>query len=212
MTINGLTAEQLAVLFTTRGPNVAWFVGAGASAAAGIPTGYDMILDFKTRLFCSATRLPRREVDPGDPLWRDRITTFLDGTNGLPAADDPSEYAVAFEVVYPDAADRRRYIEAAIQKGTPSFGHRVIGSLIANGRLPAIFTTNFDPLVENSAVVANDLLDAGSRSLPTVSALDNAERAERCVRDSSWPLVVKLHGDYQSDFLKNTTAELAEQD
>ena len=38
--------------FWLRPSGFAWLLGAGASASAGIPTGYDMITDFKKQLFC----------------------------------------------------------------------------------------------------------------------------------------------------------------
>ena len=34
----------------------------------------------------------------------------------------------------------------------------------------------------------------------------------RCLNESDWPLVAKLHGDYQSIAIKNTGSELEEQD
>ncbi|WP_281407782.1 hypothetical protein [Mesorhizobium sp. M2E.F.Ca.ET.209.01.1.1] len=40
---------------------MAWFLGAGASAASGIPTGYAMIRDFKAQIFCRETNLSKRE-------------------------------------------------------------------------------------------------------------------------------------------------------
>ena len=67
------------------GARLAWFLGAGTSAAAGIPTGYDMILDFKTRLFSRRRASRGREVDPSDPLWRERIEDYFDGAQGCPA-------------------------------------------------------------------------------------------------------------------------------
>ena len=45
-----------------------------------------------------------------------------------------------------------------------------------------------------------------------MAALDSVERARRCVNESAWPLLVKLHGDYQSTRLMNTTPELQAQD
>jgi len=50
------------------------------------------------------------------------------------------------------------------------------------------------------------------RAVMTVAAIDNADRVERCLRESSWPFLAKLHGDFQSVELKNTTKELKEQD
>lgn len=207
-----VSIEEFALRFAARASGLAWLAGAGTSAAAGIPTGCDMIADFKARLFAGAAKVPRSDIDVGDPLWRERITSYFDGSHGLPPADDPSEYALLFQRVYPDPADRRAYIDAAVRRGSPSFGHRVLASLIAARLAPCLFTTNFDPMIERAAVVADELLPAAERAHLTVAALDTNERAERCLRESDWPLLVKLHGDYQSEQLKNTTAELASQD
>ena len=207
-----MDGPQFARLFDLRGPHIGWFLGAGASAASNIPTGYDMIVDFKAGLFCKAVRLSRREIDPGDPLWAERIDTYFDGQHGFPPSGSPDEYASAFEAVYPEPADRRAYIERAVQRGVPAFAHRVLASLISSGRVPCLFTTNFDDLVERSATIADDLLPVEHQHRLTIAALDSADRAERSLRDSSWPLLVQLHGDYRSEQLKNTREELREQD
>lgn len=207
-----MDGPQFARLFDLRGTQLAWFLGAGASAASNIPTGYDMIVDFKARLFCEAIHLSRREIDPGDPLWAERIDSYFDSQHGLPPSGSPEEYAAAFEAVYPGPADRRAYVERAVQRGIPAFAHRVLASLVGNGRVPCLFTTNFDDLVERSATVANDLLPVEQQHRLTIAALDSADRAERCLRESRWPLLVQLHGDYRSEQLKNSRVELREQD
>lgn len=191
---------------------MAWFLGAGASAASGIPTGYSMIRDFKAQIFCRENNLSKREIDTGDHVWIDRIDAFFRQTSLLPPDGDPTEYAAAFEAVYPQPRHRRQYIDDAISKGTPSFGHRVLGSLIAARKVDCVFTTNFDPLVEESAVTANALLPTADQARPTVAAIDSGERAMRRLNESDWPLVAKLHGDYQSIAIKNTGAELERQD
>jgi len=195
-----------------RAGQLAWFLGAGASAAANVPTGMDMILDFKSRLFCADTKIPRREIDISDPLWEARIISYFDGSRGLPPAGDPDEYAAAFEAAYPDARDRRSYVADAAKRGTPSYAHRVLAALITTGYARCLFTTNFDQLVERSTVITDELHPPELRAHLTVGALDSVERAERCLRDGSWPLLVKLHGDYQSERLKNTSQELRTQD
>ena len=171
-----------------------------------------MIADFKKRLFCADTGIPRQEVDISDPLWQERISTYFDGARGFPPAEDPGEYATAFEAAYPEAPDRRSYIENAVKKGAPSFGHRVLASLISGGLIRCLFTTNFDPLVERATAVTDDLLPPDRQAHLAVSALDSVERGERCLREDAWPLLVKLHGDYQSEHLKNTAQELQTQD
>lgn len=191
---------------------MAWFLGAGASAASGIPTGYAMIRDFKAQIFCRENNLSRREIDTADPMWVERIDGYFRRTSLLPPDGDPTEYAAAFEAVYPQARHRRQYIADAIAKGTPSFGHKVLGSLIAARKVDCVFTTNFDPLLENSALSASTALPHEDQVRPNVAALDSAERAQRCLDESDWPLVAKLHGDYQSTAIKNTGSELETQD
>jgi hypothetical protein len=207
-TING---QQFATKFALRSNKYAWFLGAGASAGGGIPTGYDMIRDFKIKLFCQKNKLPRREVDPADPLWVARIDDFFKLHNILPPVGDPSEYARAFEAVYPDPADRRAYIDTQVKAGRPSFAHRVLACLLTTNNTPCVFTTNFDALVETATTVAGQLLDASEGKTLTVAAIDNSERASRCLRESDWPLLAKIHGDFQSIELKNTGDELASQ-
>tara|TARA_R110002051_G_scaffold140454_6_gene213415 strand:+ start:40568 stop:42304 length:1737 start_codon:yes stop_codon:yes gene_type:complete len=171
-----------------------------------------MILDFKKRLFCQLSSISPREVDANDPLWQQRIDLFFNTRSDLPPPNDPTEYAKAFEAVYPTAEDRRIYIEQAVTQGTPSFPHRVLAALLTTGRIPCIFTTNFDHLVETATTVTDQLVQASERAHLTTAAIDNAERAERCLRESRWPFLAKLHGDYQSVELKNTAGELKEQD
>ncbi|MGY2990279.1 SIR2 family protein [Bradyrhizobium sp. USDA 4508] len=191
---------------------MAWFLGAGASAASGIPTGYAMIRDFKAQIFCRENNLSKREIDTGDQVWIDRIDEFFRRTSILPPDGDPTEYAAAFEAVYPQPRHRRQYIDDAISKGTPCFGHKVLGCLLAARKIDCVFTTNFDPLIEESALSANSLLPAAEQTRPTVAAIDSGERAMRCLNESDWPLVAKLHGDYQSVAIKNTGSELEKQD
>ncbi|ADG10181.1 SIR2 family protein [Caulobacter segnis] len=191
---------------------MAWFLGAGASAASGIPTGYAMIRDFKAQIFCRENKLAQREIDTADPIWIERIDGYFRRTALLPPDGDPTEYAAAFEAVYPNPKHRRQYIADAIAKGVPCFGHKVLGSLIAARKVDCVFTTNFDPLVENAALSASNALPHKDQVQPNVAAIDSADRAQRCLEESDWPLIAKLHGDYQSTSIKNTGAELEVQD
>ncbi len=207
-----VTGSQFASSYCLRPEQFSWFLGAGASASAGIPTGYSMILDFKKRLFCQLSSISLRDVDSNDPLWQQRMDLFFSSRSELPPPNDPTEYAKAFEAVYPTQEERRIYIENAVKKGTISFPHRVLAAMLTNRRIPCIFTTNFDHLVEDATTLTDQMVDPGERANLTTAAIDNAARAELCLRESRWPLLAKLHGDFQSLELKNTADELMEQD
>jgi len=207
-----ISGRAFAERFALNPLGFAWLLGARASATAGIPTGYQMIQEFRTRLFASETGISLREIDSADPVWQSRIDLHHERQGILPAKGDSSEYSRAFETLYPTPDDRRLFIRNQVSKGTPSLGHKVLGSSLGARKTPCVFTTNFDSLIESAATIASQLLPAGQRAAPTLAAIDNAARAETCLRESEWPLIVKLHGDYQSVELKNTDGELAQQD
>lgn len=211
-TVPVMTAGEFASALALRPHLFAWFLGAGASAAAGIPTGYAMIRDFKTRIYCRETGYSPREVDAADPLWIRRIDDFFRKSSILPPNGDSTEYSTAFEAVYPNEKHRRQYIDDKISQGTPSFAHRALAALMSSKQLSCVFTTNFDSLLETSSTLTDQLLPPIERAMPTLAALDSADRALRCVAESDWPLIAKLHGDYQSVNIKNTGSELEQQD
>lgn len=207
-----MSSREFATAFALRPNLVAWFLGAGASAASGIPTGYAMIRDFKAEIFSRHNDISKREIDSGDQVWIDRMDQFFRRTSLLPPDGDPTEYAAAFEAAYPQQRHRRQYIDDAIKNGIPCYGHKVLGALMAARKVDCVFTTNFDPLVEEAALAANSLLPVTDQKRPTVAAIDSGERAMRCLNEADWPLVAKLHGDYQSVAIKNTGSELEKQD
>ncbi len=98
-------------LYPMRARYLMWFLGAGASASAGVPTASHMIWDFKRTLFCSAQHVSLRTCsDLSSSAVRARLQAHFDGAGGYPSLKAPDEYAYLFEAAYPADADRRRYI------------------------------------------------------------------------------------------------------
>lgn len=102
-----------------------------------------MIREFKKRIFCREAGYSLQEVDSGDQLWIERIDDFFRRNSLLPPDGDPNEYSAAFEAIYPNEKQRRQYIDDAISKGTPCFGHRVLAALMSSKQVSCVFTTNF---------------------------------------------------------------------
>ena len=197
-------------LFPVRSQNLMWFFGAGASAAAGIPTAWDMIWEFKRSIFCSEQGIPiSRCSNLSDDRLRRRIQEYFDSQAGetFPPEDDPREYEVYFEKAWPHESDRRRYIDSAISRAKESFGHLGLSALLRMNRAGVVWTTNFDHLLEDACAKV-----FGTTRNLTQSNLDNPEVAIAAMNESRWPLLVKLHGDFHSDRLKNIKPELESQD
>jgi hypothetical protein len=194
--------------YQMRAGNIMWFLGAGASRAAGIKTAGDMIWDFKQNLYRSHKKLPPNAItDPGDPVVQRKLQKYFDDLPDFPGGGAADEYARFFEATYPNAKDRRAYLDRLIKLGKPSYGHLALALLMREGCCRVVWTTNFDKVVEDAAAkiygTTNDLVVADLGEPKKVSDALDARR---------FPIYGKLHGDYHSVALKNTTDELRAQD
>lgn len=185
-----------------------WLLGAGASRSAGIKTAGDMIWDFKQRLYRSQKKLPPSAItDIGEVVVQRKLQAHFDTIGTLPAAGSESEYSAYFEATYPSAKDRRAYLDELLSRGKPSFGHLALALLMSEKLCNIVWTTNFDRTVEDAAVQI-----LGSTGRLVAADLGEPEKFRRAHDEGRWPLYGKLHGDYHSEALKNTDAELRAQD
>lgn len=203
----GIDLPAFARLYELRAPRIGWLLGAGASSAAGVATASQATWDWKARIYATEKRIQYASLDLADPLVRDRIQRFFDLERGNPPRDAESEYSFYFERAYPRAEDRRRYLDHLIADAHPSFGHLGLAALMMLGKLGVVWTTNFDRLVEDAAAQVMKT----TRKL-TTSTTGDPSISLQALRDERFPLLVKLHGDFQSEQLKNTAAELQSQD
>jgi hypothetical protein len=131
--------------FALRAANLMWYLGAGASASAGIPTALDMVWEFKQLLFVSQRRVALQTVaDLSNPAIRAQVQAHIDAAGTLPAADPPEEYARLFEAACPAESDRRAFLDAKLTCAKPSYGHRALAALMRAQRTLLVWTTNFD--------------------------------------------------------------------
>jgi len=201
-------ADDFARRFSLRASNLMWLLGAGASASAGIPTAGQMIWEFKQQLFISQRRVsPHSVSDLGSSAIRAQLQAHIDSLKRLPTLNALDEYAALFEAVYPAEADRRAFLDAKMAGAQPSFGHLALASLMHGKRARIVWTTNFDPLLANACALVY-----GSTGPLTTVSLDAPDLAKQSISNERWPIEVKLHGDFRSRRLKNTSDELRHQD
>lgn len=194
--------------FSLRAHNLMWLLGAGASASAGIPTAGDMIWEFKQQLFISQRRVsPQAVADLSSPGVRTQLQAHIDSAGTYPPADDPEEYATLFESVYPVEMDRRTYMDSKVTGAKPSYGHLALATLMKEQHTRLVWTTNFDPLLADACAKVY-----GTTGQLTSATLDTPDLAAQCILEGRWPVEVKLHGDFRSRRLKNTSDDLRHQD
>ena len=186
---------------------IGWLLGAGASAAARVPTADHIMMDLLLRMYADAHQLVRQKLSLSEARDRDRIREYYDNRNGMPALSDPSAYSVAFQLALPDAGARRQHLRSLFEGRSPSYGQRILGAFVAAGLSDLVITTNFDDLIEKAVEQAQVTLGDPTRSRLGVADLGNSGQANLALSNSDFPFLFKLHGDFRDRELKNLESD-----
>lgn len=182
--------------------SMSFLLGAGTSVSSGIMSGGQMVWDFKRSIVCTEKNLKTDlYADLSKEQLQKEIQSYFDSKGGFPSLWSPEEYSFYFEKCYPSRRDREYYIRGKVRDIKPSLGYLCLGELIINGKVNLVSTTNFDDLVQAGIHEINSGLSVNTIS----SAMSNSVGFSLT---EGFPNIVKLHGDYLSDKLKNTTEEL----
>lgn len=197
-----LTQEQFIRNFSTMADGeVDFFLGAGASIASGIPTGADLIWEFKRLIYCSECGVSTEKYkDLALPSTRKMLQEYFDHKGDCPQQYATNEYSYYFEQCYCDPLARHRFIEKLVSNREPSIGYLCLAETISRGKIKNVWTTNFDPLLENAIHVLYPKSN--------ILVCSEANRDSVSILNPQYPVIGKLHGDYRYDWLKNTDPEL----
>jgi hypothetical protein len=189
-----------------RPQNFALFLGAGTSATAGLPTATDVLWDMKRRYYRREENQEITHQDLQSEPVRAKIQAYME-SKGFPALWADDEYTAYFEKVFGDDRERQRaYMKGVLaeERATLSAGNRVLGALMAAHLCRAVFTTNFDSIVEKAVA------EVSGKSLAAFH-LEGSHAANAALNNEDYPLYCKLHGDFRYDSIKNLSADLAAQ-
>ena len=187
--------------------HVMWFLGSGASRSSGLPTASDITWDLKRNLYCLEQSQDIARHDWGNKAVQARIQSYMEG-KGHPPLGDPAEYSFYFERTFgTDYAAQQTYLRRALgsDKVSLTIGPRALAGMLAMNRLPMVFTTNFDEILETAfAVVAG-------RNLPSFH-LEGSYAALAALNAGQFPIYAKVHGDFRYQSVKNLSADLLSND
>ncbi len=175
----------------------ALLLGSGVSRSSGIPTGWEIVLNLVRQLAASSGE----HWEPGH-----EVAWYVDTFGAEPAYDTLLDQVTGFKVERSQLL--AGYIEPTAEdltdgKKVPKEAHHAIARLVSAGYIRIIITTNFDQLLEEALRAVN--------IVPRVIA--TAEAVEQALPLVHQPCtIIKVHGDYTSGELKNTTEELAAYD
>jgi len=110
---------------------MSFLLGAGASISSGIPSGGQMVWDFKRSLYCTAKNIRTNNYpDMSKESVQKEIQAYFDAQVGFPPIWTPEEY-----------------IQQKVRDIIPSLGYLCLGELVINVKVDFISTTNFDDLI-----------------------------------------------------------------
>ena len=163
-------------------PSYALLLGSGASVTSGVKTAEDMVRHWRTILY------ERAQADQPFHEWLAVQPWYGEG-----------EYGGLFEIMYATPPQRRIKVERLVEKAQPSWGYAYLANLLEHKYFNVVFTTNFDDLLTEACYRYTD------STRPLVAAHDSAMRNLRV--NSARPKIVKMHGDFLYDSIKNTPSE-----
>lgn len=171
-------------------------LGSGVSRSAGIPTGWEVILDLSRRL----AGLRNEECEPDPAAWFQstfgKAPDYADLLDEL--AKSPTERNQLLRAYFePNAEEREEGLKL------PTRAHKSIARLVKQGVIKVIVTTNFDRLMETALEDVGVVPQVISTPDAAVGALPLAHAA--CT-------IIKVHGDYLDTRIKNAPHELENYD
>jgi len=169
------------------------FCGAGVSKDAGIPTGWDILLETLRHIRAQEDGKSKEYTDKEMEAYYEK--NFKDST-----------YSEIIESLFPSREEQREFLEKLFENKAPGRAHKLIAEWVKAGLIRFIITTNFDSSIEHS------LDDAGLRGKYSVIT-DGAQ----VLRSKPWNLVencriYKVHGTIEQGVIKNTKKDLEKLD
>lgn len=186
---------------------IMWFLGAGSSRSAGMPTATDIIWDLKIKYYCEQERQDIKSHDAHNDQVKARVQSFLNSKD-YPEIWSAEEYSFYFELLFGhDYSAQRKYLSEQLSNSKISLniGHKILAALLDLGKCKAIYSTNFDEVIEQAyAHITN-------KSLSTYH-LEGSYAALDALNNEQFPFYAKIHGDFKYQSLKNLAKDLINND
>lgn len=193
--INNMNSENITLsysLYSNKGV-FALFIGSGISRNAGIPTGWEIIIDHLKQLAALE-----------DPAVTSDFEEWYSNKYGC-----SPDYSDLLELLTSSKSERnnalRRFFEPSEEElinglKQPTKAHRNIAKLVKKGYIKVIVTTNFDRLMENA------LKNEGIEPV-VISNPNHIDNVQPIVHNKI--TLIKMNGDYLDTEFLNLKSELS---
>jgi len=139
-----------------------------------------------------------KKLSENSPSYLENIIKSSDDEKLVENIFDDLLYGFWFETYSENPRERQKLIEYLIDLKEPSGAYLLFSHLIANHKITNVFTTNFDDLIYDSLIRYTEVK-------PKVYS--HNEVAKYINTHSLRPNIIKLHGDFLFENIKNTKPE-----
>lgn len=199
--------EDLIQTYAAQPKRFSWFLGAGASRTAGMPTASDLIWELKFRQYCRRENKNVSSHDWSNQTIRSRVQSYFD-SKSAPENYAASEYSYYFKQEFgDDLSSQQKFIQEQFHpdKIALNIGQRALAAMMTMESANVVFTTNFDYVLETAVASVT------GKSL-TAYHLEGSYAALDALTADQFPIYAKLHGDFRYRSLKNLEQHLRRND
>ncbi|MEX2485001.1 MAG: SIR2 family protein [Brumimicrobium sp.] len=193
--------------YTSNASQMMWFLGAGTSRSANMPTATDLIWDLKLRHYCAEQGEDIKSHDINNNAIKTKVQGYMD-SRGYPKLWSPEEYSFYFELAFGKNYQlQQKYLSDKLSNEHISLniGHRALAGLLGSKKAKVVFTTNFDEVIEKSYAQVT------SQNLQTFN-LEGSYAVLEALNQERFPIYAKIHGDFKYQKIKNLTKDLLDND
>ncbi len=166
------------------------FIGSGVSKDAGVPTGWDILIDTLGKIYS--------QEHNGQTLSYQDIEDWYKNERSLRNLG----YSEILDFMCKGQEQKRQYLNDYFKDKEPGEAHRLIVKMVSMGLIRFIITTNFDTLLER-ALDAEGFHDKYSvlSTEDHIKSSDTWDKVEVC-------RIYKIHGDIKQGQIRNSLKEL----
>lgn len=167
------------------------FIGAGVSKDAGVPSGWDILIQTLQRMILQEDE-GKRNVTKEDveKFYKDKF-------------EEKFGYSNIIGQLFPSNEEQRDYLKSFFRGVLPGEAHRFIAELVKEKLIKYIITTNFDTLIETA------LDDVGLKGQYTVIDSHDDVLTSKPWNKEDVCRIYKIHGTIEKGTIRNTKKDLA---
>lgn len=202
-----ISDNDLISCFLQNAPQFMWFLGAGTSRTAGMPTATDITWDLKRKYYCLQENQDIQNHDINNDAIKRKIQAYME-SKGFPVLWSPEEYSFYFKQTFgDDYSAQQAYLNEQLdpEKISLNIGHRALAALLELQKARIIFTTNFDDVIERS------FSEVSGKNLSAFH-LEGSYAALEALNAERFPIYAKIHGDFRYQSIKNLSEDLIKND